>query len=215
MLTPVLLTRARLTGLSGDVGTARALVDVARRHAGELHMERAVITVDQVAGLIEWLDGRNAEAVACFDRAAGALRAAGMADTAVVLEVYAARGLMAQGRQEAAVERFRQVEASMGGHVRAKLITAAFGARCAALTGPRAAAVARTAQAKDLLTMTDDPCLLGDVLIEISHAYQILGLSAEAREAAERAAVSYAGKGAELPARSAMARVATLAATGP
>ncbi|MEU6714139.1 AAA family ATPase [Nonomuraea sp. NPDC046802] len=210
MLVPVLLTQARLTALSGDTGAARALVEVARRHAQDLRMERAIITVDQVAGLLDWLDGRNAQAVACFDRAAGALRAAGMADTAVVLDVYAARGLMAQGRQEAAVERFRQLEAGAAGHVRAKLIMAAFGARCAALTGPRAEAVTRAAQAGDLLAMTDDPCLLGDVLIELSHAYQILGMTAEARAAAERATAGYAGKGAELPARSARARVAAL-----
>ncbi|MET8144826.1 AAA family ATPase [Sphaerisporangium sp. NPDC005288] len=201
LLVPVLLTRARLLALSGEVTAARAVLATAGRHAGDLHLDVAATAVNQVRGLVESLVGRHAEAETLFRRCASALRRAGHTSPGRTLEAYAARELLRQGLVSEAGEALDRLEAEAGRpQVRGELVVLAARARIASLGGDHGAALAFAARAREALDRTDDPCLRGDVLTELARAYSAAGHAAEAGDAAERAVHSYLAKGAGLPA---------------
>ncbi|XVQ85988.1 AAA family ATPase [Microbispora siamensis] len=202
MLLPVLVTEARLLALAGYVTAARAVLDKAERHAGDLHLDLAATAVLQVRGLVESLVDRHAEAEALFRRAAADLHRAGQSEPARTLELYAARELVRQGRHPEAAGELDRVRAA-GGRLQARgeLTLLALSARVESLDGDHGAAGAIAALAEELLVRTDDPCLRGDVLADLAEVHRAAGRTAAAARAAARALRDYAAKGAELPAR--------------
>lgn len=194
LLVPVLVTRARLLALGGDVDQARAALDTAGGYAGDLHLDLPAIAVTQVRGLVESLDGNHVGARTLFLQAAAALRAAGHGAPASTLEVYAARETLRQGdvRQAAA-------ELTSGDGFRAELVAMVTAASIASLDGARAEALSGADQAVALLDSTDDPCLHGDVLFEAARIHRAAGSAADGL--ARRALDAYLGKGASLSAR--------------
>ncbi|MEU6428613.1 adenylate/guanylate cyclase domain-containing protein [Microbispora sp. NPDC046973] len=202
ILLPVLVTEARLLALAGYVTAARAVLDRAERHAGDLHLGLAATAVLQVRGLVESLVDRHAEAEALFRRAAADLHRAGQSAPARTLELYAARELLRQGRHpEAARELDRLRDAGGRLQARGELTLLALSARVSALDGDHGAAGALAARAEELLAGTDDPCLRGDVLADLAEVHRSAGRPGAADRAAARALRDYAAKGAELPAR--------------
>ncbi|MGI5162418.1 AAA family ATPase [Microbispora sp. CA-102843] len=202
ILLPVLVTEARLLALAGYVTAARAVLDKADRHAGDLHLDLAATAVLQVRGLVESLVDRHAEAEALFRRAAADLHRAGQSEPARTLELYAARELLRQGRHPEAARELDRLRAA-GGRLQARgeLTLLALSARVASLDGDHGAAGAVAALAEELLARTDDPCLRGDVLADLAEVHRAAGRTGAAARAAARALRDYAAKGAELPAR--------------
>ncbi|MEV7801980.1 AAA family ATPase [Microbispora sp. NPDC088329] len=202
MLAPVLVTEARLLALAGHVARARAVLDTADRHAGDLHLGLAATAVLQVRGLVESLVDRHDAAETLFRRAAADLRRVGQSEPARTLELYAARELLRQGHHSEAARELDRLRAEDGRlQARGELILAALGARLASLDGDHGTADALAARAEELLTRTDDPCLRGDVLADLAQVHRAAGRTGPAARAAARALHGYAAKGAELPAR--------------
>lgn len=201
LLVPVLITQARLLALSGDIPAARDVLATADRYVSDLHLDLAGAAVAQVKGVVEALAGRHAEAETAFRRGAAALRTAGQPGPAMTLEVYAARELLRQGQPAAAgraVERLRDAAGRL--QSRAELVLLALRARLAAIRGDDASAASLAADAEERLDRTDDPCLRGDILVEIAEVHRAAGRAAQARAAAMGALRHYTVKGADLPA---------------
>ncbi len=211
LLVPVLVTRARLLALSGDIAAADAALATADRHVGDLRLRLATAAVGQVRGLVDSLAGRHAAAETRFRESATALRAAGQVTPAATLETYVAREQLRQGRPREAERTLDGLEAShaAGGlESRGELTLLALRARLAALSGDHDTALGLAARAEERLGRTDDPCLRGDVLIELADTYGAAGRPAESADAAARALRHYTAKGAALPAERARARLA-------
>ncbi|MFD1115131.1 AAA family ATPase, partial [Sphaerisporangium aureirubrum] len=188
LLVPVLITKGRLLALSGDIGAAREALQAAGRYAGDLHLELAATAVVQVSGLVESLAGEHEEAERLFRQGAASLRATGQTGPATTLEIYAARELLRRGlAAEAAAELERPEEDAGRLQSRGELTLLALRARLASLAGDHRAAVGLAVQAEERLERTDDPCLRGDVLLEIADTYRDAGLGAESTAAAARA----------------------------
>lgn len=98
LLVPVLLTRARLIALAGDLPAARQALATARVHAAELHLDIAEAAAAEVAGLVESLAGAHDKAEACYRQAEAIVRAGGPGHDAPTLAVAWARALFEQGR---------------------------------------------------------------------------------------------------------------------
>ncbi|MEO3813310.1 AAA family ATPase [Sphaerisporangium sp. B11E5] len=211
LLVPVLVTKGRLLALSGEVDGARGVLQTAGRYAGDLHLELAATAVVQVSGLVASLAGWHEEAERLFRQGAAALRATGQTGPATTLETYAARELLRQGRvPEAAAELDRLEEDAARLQSRGELTWLVLRARVLSFAGDHRAAVALTVRAEQLLERTDDPCLRGDVLVEIADICREAGLPAESAAAARRALRHYTDKGAALPAARARERLAAL-----
>ncbi|GIH67930.1 AAA family ATPase [Sphaerimonospora thailandensis] len=198
LLVPVLVTRARLLALAGDLDTAREALDTADRYADELHLDLPAIAVAQVRGLVESLDGNHETARSLFERAAAALRTAGHVAPAATLEVYAAREILRRGDVRQAVEELGRGDAGPR-QLRGELAAIAMRATIASLDGEHLAAVNAAEHVTTLLESTDDPCLRGDILVEVAQIHRAAGR--DPADAARRALDAYLSKGASLPAR--------------
>ncbi|PZG47077.1 adenylate/guanylate cyclase domain-containing protein [Spongiactinospora gelatinilytica] len=195
LLVPVLLARARLLALSGDLEPAHRALDTAGRYADELHLRLSAIAITQVRGLVESLGGGHERARELFVRAGAALRAAGHGPPAATLAVYAARESLRLGE-------VRRAEAELGAgaagqsQLRGELTAQAVRARIASLDGDHGRALAAAARLDGLLAATDDPCLHGETLFEIAQIHRAAGRDPAA--AAGRALDAYLSKGAGL-----------------
>ncbi|MGI5286215.1 ATP-binding protein [Nonomuraea polychroma] len=198
LLVPVLVTRARLLALSGDLAAARESLDTAGHYADDLHLGLSAIVVAQTRGLVESLDGNHEIAKGLFRQAAAALRTAGHGASAATLEVYAARETFRQGDVRQAAEELARSDAGPP-QLRGELAAIAMRAAIASFNGEHAEAVSATERATALLESTDDPCLRGDVLVEIAQIQKAAGR--DPAEAARRALDAYLSKGASLPAQ--------------
>ncbi|MFC4586153.1 AAA family ATPase [Sphaerisporangium corydalis] len=198
LLVPVLVTRARLLALSGDLATARRSLDTAARYAEELHLELSAIVVVQVRGLVESLAGDHQAAKTLFRRAAAALRTVGHGAPAATLEVYAARETLRQGDVRQADLELARDEATPR-QFRGELAAIAVRAAIASSDGEHAEALGAAVRAAELIESTDDPCLRGDILFAIAEVHRAAGR--DPADAARRAADAYLSKGASLLAR--------------
>ncbi|MCW2876902.1 MAG: adenylate/guanylate cyclase [Sphaerisporangium sp.] len=195
LLVPVLVTRARLLALSGDLDTAREALDTAARYADELHLGLSAIAVVQVRGLVESLDRNHEVAKGLFKRAATALRTAGLKAPAATLEVYASRETLRQGDVRQAALELARSEAGPR-QFRGELAAIAMRAAIASRDGAHSEALSAAERATELLELTDDPCLRGDILVEIAQIHRAAGR--DPADAARRALDAYLSKGASL-----------------
>ncbi|WP_066366056.1 ATP-binding protein [Herbidospora mongoliensis] len=221
LLVPVLLTRARLLALSGEIATARETLDTAVHYVDELDLGLPAIAVTQVRGLVESLAGDHDRARSLFRDAAAALHAAGHGGAAATLEIYAARETLRLGDPRLAGQELARREGprQLRGEVTALVLRAAIAAQMAGQNATHSAdqdaapdadravnAVAEPAalaealgdadRAAELIETTDDPVLRGDILIEIAHIRRAAGRDPSG--VLRRALDAYDSKGASL-----------------
>jgi class 3 adenylate cyclase len=198
-LVPVLLARAGLLALTGEITDARALLETAQRYVSDLRLTLAAMTVSQVAGLVESVAGASAAAEAHYLAGAVMLRDVGQVPAAQTLEACAARELLAQGKSAAARAALAVLtQDGTDGDVRTGLIAAATTARLAAADQNSQLAEAAGLHAWDLVGLTDDLRLRGDALWDIARASLEFGDQELASRAATRAAECYRQKGATM-----------------
>ncbi|GAB1823840.1 AAA family ATPase [Herbidospora sp. RD11066] len=206
LLVPVLLTKARLLGLSGHIDEARETLDTTARYVDELDLGLPAIAVTQVRGLVESLAGDHDRARMLFRDAAAALHAAGHGGAATTLEIYAARETLRLGDPRLAARELARREGprQLRGELTALMLRAAIASQEAGQSASgeagRTAALAEALdtadRAAELIETTDDPCLRGDILVEIAHIRRAAGRdpSGALREALD----AYDSKGASL-----------------
>ncbi|MFE6745221.1 AAA family ATPase [Kitasatospora purpeofusca] len=102
LLIPVLVARAHLEALDGDVAAARRTLAEALACSHDVHTDLADAVVLDAAGFVESLAGAHEVAEARYRQSLGVLRAAEHAPDTRTTEVAIARELFAQGRTEAA-----------------------------------------------------------------------------------------------------------------
>ncbi|GLX95375.1 adenylate/guanylate cyclase domain-containing protein [Herbidospora sp. NBRC 101105] len=194
LLVPVLLTKARLLGLSGGLAEARETLDTAAHYVDELDLGLPAIAVTQVRGLVESLAGDHEKARALFRDAAAALHAAGHGGAAATLEIYAARETLRLGDPGLAARELdrREGPRQLRGEVTALALRAAVAARSA----DHSEALRLADRAAELVAATDDLCLRGDVLVEVAQVRRAAGRdpSGALRDALD----AYDAKGASL-----------------
>ena len=204
LLVPVLVTRAHLSALSGDLDAARAALATAGGYTGDLHLDLADAAVMAMSGFVAMLAEEHGEAEEHYRRAATFLRNAGAVLDAQTLEAAVAREVFAQGRVEEAVEALDRLDAEGDGSgpgLRALIGGASLRARIASEAGRHGDAVAFARGSVDLVVRTDDLTLEADVLAEAARVLWAAGLVDEAVDAGDQALRMFELKGAALPAR--------------
>jgi class 3 adenylate cyclase/tetratricopeptide (TPR) repeat protein len=199
LLVPVLVTRAYLLALSGDVAGARRALATARASTSGLHLDLADAAVMEMTGFVESLAGDHRQAEAHYRRALAVLRTAQQAPDTQNIEVAIARELFRQGRAGAAGLALDRVEAGAP-VMSARALIAATGlrARIAAASGhhEQALTLARDAEARG--AGTDDPCLAAQVLTDLAVTARAASQLREARRAGHDAQRLLAAKGADM-----------------
>jgi hypothetical protein len=200
LLVPVQLTTARLVALSGGLEQARSTLREVDRHVTDLRMVLATAAVSQVRGLIDSLAGSHPAAADHYRGAADARRELGHRATARTLDAYAARELIRAGRTGGAVEALQGP--APPSELRGELVAIGVRARLAAAGHCDREVAALVEEALGKLGRTDDPCLAGDVYVELARAVAAVGDAERARSMAGLAIEQYTRKQAHLPARS-------------
>jgi class 3 adenylate cyclase/tetratricopeptide (TPR) repeat protein len=199
LLVPVLLTRAHLTAIAGDLDGGRRFLAMARDLAGDLHLDLAHAAVMELSGLLESLDGAHDKAERYLRQSLNVLRSARSAPDTRNTEVAIARELFEQG-QVAAAERALH-EAGAGDEtasLRARIAAGALHARIAAAREQHEEAVAAARRAHELSKGIDDPCLTGETLFDLALVLAGAGMAAEAAAAGGNALRKFEAKGAAL-----------------
>lgn len=197
LLVPVLLTRARLAALGGEIDDARAALDTVRAYSSDLHLDLADAAIMAMSGLVASLADDHAGAEASYRRSQALLLEMGQARNAITFETFAARELFEQGQIEKASEAFGRLTADHGAmDLRTQIIVKALGARIAAAHGHHDSALDLAMQAVQLSAETDDLCLQGDASADLAVVLCQAGRRADAVAAAGQALDRYQAKGA-------------------
>jgi len=198
LLVPILVTRAYLNALTGNVTDARADLAVAARHADDLRLSLAAAAIMETSGLVESMAGAHAAAERSYRRGAAMLRAAGQVRDAQSLEAAAARAMLDQHRPAGAELAALQAErAPMAPRVR--LTVTVLRARLASAEGRHDRAVRLARRAWPGALDTDDPYLAAEVLLDVSLVLAAAGRTDQAAPAAAHALARLQAKGATLP----------------
>ncbi|MCL2554727.1 MAG: AAA family ATPase, partial [Actinomycetia bacterium] len=204
LLLPVLVTRAHLQALSGDIDGARHTLDGALAYSHQDRLDLADAVVLDAAGFVESLAGAHEAAEARYRQSLGVLRTTPHAVDTRGTEVAIARALFAQGRVDAArtaLDRIEEQDADAGHPgLRARLGAAALRGRIASARGRHEEAVAAAVEARALCTSSDDLCLTGETLFDLAVVLRAAGDPARAAAAAVEALRCFEAKGAALPA---------------
>ena len=210
LLLPVLLTRAYLHALAGDVAAARQSLRIVTRQAQDLHMDLVQAATLEVGGIVETLAGEPATALACYREAERLLRARDDTHEARTTRILAVRarleqGQLAQARAElealmAAAGQATGPQDARGGltglDLRARVLVLGLRGRLAAAVGDVGAAMAAAREAVSLSESTQDPCLQGDAWTDLAVVLREAGQPDSA--AARTALARYESKGAVL-----------------
>ncbi|WP_051740972.1 adenylate/guanylate cyclase domain-containing protein [Kitasatospora sp. MBT66] len=229
LLIPVLVARAHLEALDGDVAAARRTLAEALTYSHDVHTDLADAVVLDAAGFVESLAGAHEVAEARYRQSLGVLRAAEHAPDTRTTEVAIARELFAQGRTEAAAAalaaldppdgpdrgpggRDREQDGERpdgqddgpgdqdGGNPRARLGATALRGRLASARGDHTEAVAAATAARRLSEGSDDPCLVGETLFDLAIVLRAAGRAGRATAEGTEALRMFEAKGAALPA---------------
>jgi class 3 adenylate cyclase/tetratricopeptide (TPR) repeat protein len=201
LLAPILVTRAYLTAIGGDLEDARRTLATARAHAGDLHLDLADAAVMEMSGFVESLAGRHDKAEAHYRRALETLRGAAHSPDAATIEAEIARELLAQGRIAAAAAALDRLEASVGDPgPRTRITVAALRGRISSARCCHGEAIGRASEAGELVARTDDLFLAGRTLFDEAVVLRAAGHPERAAETAARALARFEAKGAALPA---------------
>jgi len=201
LLVPILLTQAHLTALTGSLDQARQALTTAWRHAGDLHLDLAGAATIETSGLVESLAGQHGDAEAHYRRAGEMFRSAGQVRSALALDIAVARAMFEQGRTAAAAQALAALDEQHANMTpRVRLAVTALRARLASSGGDQDTATALAREAWTGVGDLDDPCLVGDVLLDVACVLAAAGKPGAAARAAERALSELESKGAALPA---------------
>ncbi|WP_406095722.1 AAA family ATPase [Kitasatospora purpeofusca] len=213
LLIPVLVARAHLEALDGDVAAARRTLAEALTYSHDVHTDLADAVVLDAAGFVESLAGAHEVAEARYRQSLGVLRAAEHAPDTRTTEVAIARELFAQGRTEAAAAALAALDpadrpsrddersdARDGGNPRARLGATALRGRLASARGDHGGAVAAATAARRLSEGSDDPCLVGETLLDLAIVLRAAGEAERATAEGTAALRMFEAKGATLPA---------------
>ncbi|MFB7469562.1 AAA family ATPase [Kitasatospora sp. NPDC056184] len=229
LLIPVLVSRAHLEALAGEVPAARRTLAEALTYAHDVHADLADAVVLDAAGFVESLAGAHDVAEARYRQSLGVLRAAEHAPDTRTTEVAIARELFAQGRTDAAAAALDLLGGDSGGdpaggaddypaggadgdgNPRARLGAAALRGRIASVRGRHSEALAAAEAARALSAGSDDPCLLGETLLDRAIVLRAAGQAERATAEGTEALRMFEAKGATLPA----GRVRAWLAAGP
>ncbi|MFD4910015.1 AAA family ATPase [Kitasatospora purpeofusca] len=218
LLIPVLVARAHLEALDGDVAAARRTLAEALTYSHDVHTDLADAVVLDAAGFVESLAGAHEVAEARYRQSLGVLRAAEHAPDTRTTEVAIARELFAQGRTGAAAAALAALDPAEGphqepggrdddgpgdrdgGNPRARLGATALRARLASARGDHGGAVAAATAARRLSEGSDDPCLVGGALFDLAIVLRAAGEAGRATAEGTEALRKFEAKGATLPA---------------
>ncbi len=251
LLIPVLVARAHLEALGGDLDGARRTLAEALTYSHDVHTDLADAVVLDAAGFVESLAGAHEAAEARYRQSLGVLHTAEHAPDTRTTEVAIARELFAQGRTDAAARALdalapagllgadgRDDNAGRGdradrdgnvgrgdradrdgkddrdgGNPRARLGATALRGRIASARGRHTEAVAAATAARRLSEGSDDPCLVGETLLDLAIVLRAAGEADRATAEGTEALRMFEAKGATLPARRVRAWLAAGAAT--
>jgi tetratricopeptide (TPR) repeat protein len=199
LLVPVLLTRAHLTAIAGDVDGARRILATARDYTGDLHLDLAHAAVMELSGLLESLAGAHDKAERYLRQSLSVLRSARSAPDTQNTEVAIARELFEQGQVAAAERALEEVEMDdEAASLRARIAAEALHARIASVRERHDDAVAAARRAQELSTGIDDLCLSGETLFDLAVVLAKAGMAAEAAVESVNALRKFEAKGATL-----------------
>lgn len=203
-LVPVLIARAGLTAVSGDVNGAREYLARARQYIDLLHVKRARAVLAQTSGMVESLAGSHGRAEEEYRKSAVILRQGGQVRGAQTLEALAAREVFERGYLEKSIGYLETLEREAGEtDRRTQLIIRSLRGRVLSSTERHSQAIAVISSTAELALQTDDLCLRGDVQMDLAQVLCSAG-DAEAAASAVQVALSlYRQKGARLLADSA------------
>ncbi|UWE10257.1 ATP-binding protein [Actinacidiphila bryophytorum] len=206
LLMPVLVTRARLQALGGDITAARSTLAEALAYARDVHLDLADAVVLDASGYVESLAGEHEVAESRYRQSLGVLRSADKAPDTRGTEVAIARELFAQGKLAAAAGALDQAGAGATGTddvppgPRTQIASAALRARIASARGAHDDALAEAAAACALAARSDDLTLAGETFFDLAVVLRAAGATGRADEEAATALGKYEAKGAVLPA---------------
>jgi class 3 adenylate cyclase/tetratricopeptide (TPR) repeat protein len=199
LLVPVLLTRAYLTALGGDVGGGRRALATALAYTGDLHLDLAHAAVMEMSGFLESLAGAHDKAERNLRQSLNVLRSARHAPDTQNTEVAIARELFEQGQVGAAELALDQVERNDEvTSLRARIAAESLRARIASARGHHDEAAAAARRARGLSTGIDDLRLTGETLSDLAIVLARAGMTAEAVAEGEKALRKFEAKGATL-----------------
>ena len=199
LLVPVLLTRAYLTAIAGDVDGGRGFLATARDYTGDLHLDLAHAAVMELSGQLESLAGAHDQAERYLRQSLNVLRLARSAPDAQNTEVAIARELFEQGQGAAAERALHEAELDdEATSLRARIAAGALHARIASARGQHDEAVAAARRAQELSTGIDDLCLAGETLFDLAVVLASAGRAAEAAAESVNALRKFEAKGATL-----------------
>ncbi|MFI1995406.1 AAA family ATPase [Actinoplanes sp. NPDC020271] len=196
LLIPVLVARARALALTGDEGGARAALGEAGAAARDLRLTMGSVLVDQAAGLVCALAGDHGAAEQRYRRAAAVVEQAGHRSIALALRASAVRERARLRPADAPAELAELLSRIEEMDVRGRLVSLATAVRSGAARGRPGPAAALT----ELLARTDDPCLRGEVHVDLAYAARVLGREPEALAHADAAIACFETIGATCPA---------------
>lgn len=199
LLVPVLTAKARALALIGDAAGALAALAGAAAATAQLDLAMGRVLVDQTAGFAAALRGAHADAERHYRAAAAALADAGHLPGTLTMRTNAARERARQGDLVAAgieIDGLLRRESELDGH--GLLLCRSTAVRLHAADGRRHPLLA---ELLTLLSATDDPCLIGDVHLDLAYAYRHLGEHTTAAAQADAAIDQYAVIGATEPIR--------------
>jgi class 3 adenylate cyclase/predicted ATPase len=199
LLVPVLLTRAYLTALAGDIDGGRRILATALAYTGDLHVDLAHAAVMEMSGFLESLAGAHAAAESNLRQSLNVLRSARHAPDTQNTQVAIARELFEQGRLGPAELALDQVE----GHgevvsLRARITARALRARIASARGHHDEAAAAARSARELSADIDDLCFTAETIFDLAVVLANAGMTHEAAAEGRNALGAFEAKGATL-----------------
>ncbi|WTT38550.1 AAA family ATPase [Kitasatospora sp. NBC_00085] len=201
LLIPVLVTRAHLEALGGDLDGARHTLADALTYSRDVHLDLADAVVLDASGFVESLAGAHDVAEARYRQSLGVLRTTEHAPDSRSTEVAIARELFAQGRAAAAASALDRIDQEgEAASLRARLGSAALRGRIASARGCHEEAVTEALAARSMVAGSDDLCLTGETLFDLAIVLRAAGLTERAMAEGAEALRRFEAKGATLPA---------------
>jgi tetratricopeptide (TPR) repeat protein len=201
LLIPIIVARARLDALAGDLDGARQGMATAVTYAGDLHLDLADAAVLELSGFVESLAGAHGRAEEYYRRALATLQAGGPTPYTQAIEADIARELLSQDQVNAAAEALDRITSSgadLG--LRTQIVVNSLSARIAARRGAHEEALSYGQTALELSEDVDDLRLSAEVLFTLGIVQRAAGLIEEATSSVGAALDRYVAKGAALPA---------------
>jgi class 3 adenylate cyclase/tetratricopeptide (TPR) repeat protein len=201
LLIPIVVTRARLDALAGDLDGARRGVATAMTYIGDLHLGLADAAVLELSGFVESLAGAHGKAEQSYRRALSTLQVGGPTRDTQAIEADIARELLSQDRVDAAEEALgRIISSGVDPGLHTRIVVNSLSARIATRRGAHEEALGYARKAMELSQDVDDLRLSAEISFTHAIVQREAGLTHEAIGSANAALDQYVAKGAALPA---------------